>query len=70
MLNIIINMHAASGLCSHGVSNVGSVTAGPAGHNSSIVNHFMQENRFGILSDDACMFLINCIIIIIIIYIY
>ena len=30
-------MHAASGLCTHGVSNVGVVTAGPARLNSSNV---------------------------------
>ena len=30
-------MHAASGLCTHGVSNVGGFTAGPARHNSSNV---------------------------------
>ena len=32
-----INMHAASGLCTHGVSNVGGVTASTARHNSSNV---------------------------------
>ena len=31
------NLHAASGLCTHGVSNVGGVTAGPVRHNSSNV---------------------------------
>ena len=30
-------MHAASGLCTHGVSNVGGVTASPARRNSSNV---------------------------------
>ena len=30
-----MNMHAASGLCTHGVSNIGGVTAGPARRNSS-----------------------------------
>ena len=30
-------MHAASGLCTHGVSNVGGVTASTARHNSSSV---------------------------------
>ena len=37
MLNNYINMHAASGLCTHGVSNVGGVTTGLALHNSSNV---------------------------------
>ena len=32
-----MNMHAASGLCTHDVSNVGGVTAGPARLNSSNV---------------------------------
>ena len=32
-----MNMHAASGLCTHGVSNDESVTAGQARHNSSNV---------------------------------
>ena len=32
-----MNMHAASGICTHGVSNVGGVTTGPARHNSSNV---------------------------------
>ena len=32
-----MNMHAASVLCTHGVSNVGGVTAGPARLNSSNV---------------------------------
>ena len=32
-----MNMHAASGICTHGVSNVGGVTAGPARLNSSNV---------------------------------
>ena len=32
-----MNMHAASGRCTHGVSNVGSVTAGQPRHNSSNV---------------------------------
>ena len=30
-----MNMHAASGLCTHGVSNVGGVSAGPARLNSN-----------------------------------
>ena len=30
-----MNMHAASGLCTHGFSNVGGVTASPARLNSS-----------------------------------
>ena len=29
-----MHMHAASGLCTQGVSNVGGVTAGPSRHNS------------------------------------
>ena len=29
-----MNIHAASGLCTQGVSNVGGVTAGPSRHNS------------------------------------
>ena len=32
-------MHAASGLCTHGISNVGGVTAGHVGHNSSNNNN-------------------------------
>ena len=32
-----MNMHAASGLCTHGISNVGGVIAGPARHNASNV---------------------------------
>ena len=32
-----MNMHAASGLCTHVVSNIGGVTAGPARLNSSNV---------------------------------
>ena len=32
-----MNMHAASGLCTYGVSNVWGVTAGPAQRNSSNV---------------------------------
>ena len=32
-----MNMHAASGLCTHVVSNGGGVTAGPARHISSNV---------------------------------
>ena len=39
-----MNMHAASGLCTHGVSNVGGVTAGPAPHNSSNVGGLMGHN--------------------------
>ena len=31
----LVNMHAASELCTHGVANVGAVTAGPARLNSS-----------------------------------
>ena len=30
-----MNMHAASGPCTHGISNVGGVNAGLARHNSS-----------------------------------
>ena len=29
-----MNMHASSGLCTHGFSNVGGVTAGHSRHNS------------------------------------
>ena len=33
-----MNMHVASGLCTHGISNVGGVTARQVGYNSSINN--------------------------------
>ena len=32
-----MNMHAASGFCTHDVSNVGGVTAGQTRHNTSNV---------------------------------